>query len=410
MKKLFAILCVIALLAALCIPAMAAEDKVPVVAAVPGEWTTPYLYAWIAGGAEIAPWPGVPMQEVDGWWYAYMPADMENVIINNNGSPQTGDQAVDAGLPVCVQVNSDMSCEISYELPVEVPEYAEVEIPTYTIRVGAPEAWASAYVWAWDDNQTNAFAAWPGMELTMGDDGFWYGEVNAQYKNVVIAEKDGGEQTADLTVTGDENWILFGEKNGEGKYEATISNTAPEGYEPPEGGASTEEPTTPPEDAGSVKVHAMVPADWTQVNAWAWKTADNTNAFESWPGNAMTKDGDWWVIEVPGWVDGFIVNNGSAQTADLTIEAGKEVWLDATDFTNVAIHYEEPDIEAPTMPPVTEPAPTEPAPSEPTPTEPSTTDPAPVEEGNGGLIAGIVVAVIAVIAGAAAIIVILKKK
>lgn len=409
MKKLLALLCVIAVLAALCIPAMAAEDKVPVVASVPAEWTTPYLYCW-NGNGEAAAWPGTPMQEVDGWWYAYMPNDMENIIINNgNGQPQTGDQKVDAGLPVCVQVKADMSCDVEYDLPVEVPEYSEVKIPTYVIRVGAPESWASAFVWAWDDNLTNAFSAWPGMELTMGADGFWYGEVNAQYKNVVIAEKDGGEQTADLVVTGDENWILFGEKNGEGKYDATISNTAPEGFEPPEGGSSTEQPTTPPADAGSVKVHAMVPADWTQVNAWAWKTGDNTNAFEAWPGNAMTKDGDWYVIEVPGWVDGFIVNNGSVQTGDLTIEAGKEVWLDATDVANVGIYYEEPDIEAPTLPPETTPPTTaEPTPSEPDASEPVTTEPAPA--GNGGLIAGIVVAVVAVIAGGIAIFFILRKK
>lgn len=60
---------------------------------------------------------------------------------------------------------------------------------------------------------------------------------------------------------------------------------------------------------------------WTTVNAYAWNTATNQNTG-AWPGTAMTKDTDGsYVILLPNGVepDMIIFNNGSAQTADLSI-------------------------------------------------------------------------------------------
>ncbi len=151
----------------------------------------------------------------------------------------------------------------------------------------------------------------------------------------------------------------------------------------------------------TVRVYAQVPADWTNPGFWAW--SGSTNAFDGWPGEKMTQDGDWYYIDIPAWVDGVIVNaDGGLQTADLTIEAGKDVWLVVTDKDNVAISYEapapgetdpeetEPEVTDPevTEPEVTEPEVTEPenteAPAdgetEPETTEPQPTTPAPVED------------------------------
>ena len=55
-------------------------------------------------------------------------------------------------------------------------------------------------------------------------------------------------------------------------------------------------------------VHAQVPADWTDPSCWAWSAPDGTNAFASWPGEALSKDGDWYNIQVPGWINSVIIN------------------------------------------------------------------------------------------------------
>ena len=71
---------------------------------------------------------------------------------------------------------------------------------------------------------------------------------------------------------------------------------------------------------------------------------DGTNAFASWPGEALSKDGDWYNIQVPGWINSVIINanEGAVQTTDLSVETGKEVWIVVTDAENAQVFYEEP--------------------------------------------------------------------
>lgn len=71
---------------------------------------------------------------------------------------------------------------------------------------------------------------------------------------------------------------------------------------------------------------------------------DGTNVFSSWPGEALTMDGDWYTIEVPGWINSVIINanEGSVQTADLSVEVGKDVWIVVSDAENATVSYEEP--------------------------------------------------------------------
>lgn len=64
----------------------------------------------------------------------------------------------------------------------------------------------------------------------------------------------------------------------------------------------------------------------TTPYAWAW--GDYGNAFSSWPGVTMTKDGNVWKIDVPMGTTGFIVNNGSGtQTADIAIPGTGDVTI-----------------------------------------------------------------------------------
>lgn len=78
--------------------------------------------------------------------------------------------------------------------------------------------------------------------------------------------------------------------------------------------------------AGTVKVTAEVPAEWTAPYCYGWVDG-TTNSH--WPGVLMTKSGSEWVAEIPANCNRVIINNGQGggtnQTADLTIEAGKDV-------------------------------------------------------------------------------------
>lgn len=49
-------------------------------------------------------------------------------------------------------------------------------------------------------------------------------------------------------------------------------------------------------------------------------------------------------IEVPGWINSVIINanEGSVQTADLSVEVGKDVWIVVSDAENATVSYEEP--------------------------------------------------------------------
>ena len=151
-------------------------------------------------------------------------------------------------------------------------------------------------------------------------------------------------------------------------------------------------------------VHAYVPLSWETVNMWAWSAPDGTNAFSSWPGEALTQDGDWYTIEVPGWINSVIINGneGSVQTSDLSVEAGKDVWVVVTDPENATVSYEEPAIEV--VPDETE-APTTEAPATDAPAE----EPAQESGSSTAIIIGVIVAVV-IVAGGAAVVIKKKKK
>ena len=154
-----------------------------------------------------------------------------------------------------------------------------------------------------------------------------------------------------------------------------------------------------------ITVYAKVPADWSAPCCWAWSAPDGTNAFTSWPGEALTQNGDWYTIKVPGWINSVIINanEGTIQTSDLSVEAGKDVWVVITDKDNATVSYEEPSGEV--TPPPTEPEATEPATTEPQATQPGDTDEKP---NNTGLIIGIAAAVVLVVA--VVVVIIIKKK
>lgn len=395
MKKTIAILAVLVLLlAAFPVTATAAEatEMIPVVVSIPEGWNSPNLWAWADDGTNaFAAWPGEALEELaEGWYYVYVPNYVQNVIVNANQGEDTAVQtdaiAVEAGKEVWITVAEDLSATVSYEAQLrgEIPAYVE----KFVIHAYVPLSWKTVNLWAWSaPDGTNAFESWPGELLTEGEDGWFTGKAPTWINSLIINGNEGTVQTADIAVEGKELWITVYEDLS---YELS--------YEDPN---KAVEPIT---------VYAKVPADWAAPCCWAWSAPDGTNAFTSWPGEALTQDGDWYAIEVPGWINSVIINanEGTVQTSDLAVEAGKDVWIVVTDAENATVSYEEPAAEV--TDPVTEPSEEDTQPTE-TPTEPQ--EPVteePEKKSNTGLIIGIVAAAVVVLGGGAALILKKKKK
>lgn len=243
------------------------------------------------------------------------------------------------------------------------------------VHIQAHESWEKCYAYNWPES----LGGWPGTELSAGDDGLYTLTISGNFDGMVIGAGDGQPQTVDITdldLSAGEAWIVIGEAGADGKHTYTISYTAPgEGgnTETPDVPVATpgepvetpDEPTETPDapaatpSEGNVLVHAYVP-EGTSPCFWAWESASQKNAFTEWPGEAMTKDGDWWIIEVPNWCDGMIVNDGGSgeQTQDITVEAGKEVWIvvNPYDWKASTAYYELPNVDEviPDEPPVVE--------------------------------------------------------
>ena len=385
MKKTVAILvAAMLMLSVLSLPAFAAEDDkmVPVVVSVPQGWDAPHLWAWADDGTNaFAAWPGEEMETLtEGWYYTYVPGYVQNVIVNANqgtdAAVQTDGIVVEAGTEVWITVAEDKTAAVSYEAQLrgELPAYVE----KFLVHAYVPLSWKTVNLWAWSaPDGTNAFDAWPGAEMKEGEDGWFTGKAPVWVNSLIVNGNEGTVQTEDISIEGRELWITV--------YEDLT-------YE-----LSYEDPNKAVEN---VTVYAQVPDDWAEPCCWAWSAPDGTNAFASWPGEALTRDGDWYVVEVPGWINSVIINGnaGSVQTGDLSVEAGKDIWVVVTDPENAVVSYEAPEA----APAETE-APEIPA------AEP---EPAPEPEKTGGNPVWIIgaAAAAAVLVGGAAVVLNKKKK
>ena len=93
------------------------------------------------------------------------------------------------------------------------------------------------------------------------------------------------------------------------------------------------------------------PSDWESPCLWAWSAPDGTNAFASWPGEALEEGENGWLQKtVPGWINSVIVNGneGSVQTTDISVESGKDIWLVINGPEDYTVSYEEPELAAET--------------------------------------------------------------
>lgn len=327
-KKLIALLMVLMVLPLM--PAMAQtaeEERIVLYASVPEDWAFPCVWAWNAEGVNaFAAWPG-DMMEPDaqnaGWYYIYLPAGMENAIINaNDGSVQTDAVAIDKK-SAWVTVAADKTAAVSFDALTagEAPAYAA----RYTVYAKVDESWVAPCIWAWNDpSGKNAFAAWPGRAMKANANGYYTAMV-PEWCNCVIINANGGTvQTADIKdLDPADLWITVA---ADKTFEVTY-----------------EDPTIPKVE--DITVYAKVPEDWTNPCVWAWSHPDGTNAFTAWPGAALEKGEDgWYALTVPGWINSVIVNanEGAVQTSDLRVDAGKDLYITIVSKEDATVAYEKP--------------------------------------------------------------------
>lgn len=330
MKKVFAML-LTALLLLTVLPAAVAQEAeapamVPVAVHVPEGWGNPSLWAWADDGTNaFAAWPGEELEALaEGWFYTYVPEFVENVIVSANqdtdDAVQTDALAVKAGEEVWITVAEDLTAEISYEaqLRTEIPEYVQ----RFVVHAYVPLSWKTANLWAWSaPDGTNAFESWPGKEMKEGQDGWFTCKAPVWVNSLIVSGNDGDVQTEDIAIEGKELWLTV--------------------YKDLRFDISYEDPNKAVED---VTVHVQVPADWAEPCCWAWSAPDGTNAFAAWPGEALVQEGDWYTIQVPGWINSVIINanGGTVQTTDLSVETGKELWITVENAETAQVAYEAP--------------------------------------------------------------------
>ena len=382
-KHLFAVV-LAALMLCLLMPVAAfaeeaSDGKMIVYAKLPSDWSDPHLWAWADDGTNaFDAWPGGEMEadsNNDGWYYCWIPETTNNIIINaNDAAVQTSDYKLESK-NAWVTVTDAENVEISYDAQTtgDLPEYVE----KFKIYAQVPDDWQDVCLWAWSaPDGKNAFEAWPGKTMSKGEDGWYTASAPVWVNSIIVNGNSGDVQTEDISIDAAEVWVTVSE---DGTSDFTYND-----------------PNAPV--AEDITVHVKAPADWSEPHLWAWSAPDGTNAFSSWPGEALQEGEDGWLtLSVPGWVNSIIVNgsDGSVQTSDLSVETGKDLWIVVNDAENAEVTYEAPaeTVETAEAPAVE---------SEPTvAAEPAET------KSNAMPIAIVVVVVIAVVAGG---VVVSKKK
>jgi hypothetical protein len=74
-----------------------------------------------------------------------------------------------------------------------------------------------------------------------------------------------------------------------------------------------------------VKVYVDNTANWANVYCYAWAT----DPYVAWPGEAMTTDGRWYIIDIPYDTIGIKLSDPTigAEIEDLLLEPGWDVWV-----------------------------------------------------------------------------------
>lgn len=336
------------------------DEVILIYAHTPEGWESPHIWTWDADGvaafAKLG-WPGKAMIEDTnnpGWYYLYIPASMENVIINaNEGTVQTDAFPItNENVWVTVELEVDGE-ETTVVATVSTTKATTGDLPTYVptkyVYAYVPIDWDKAGIWAWEHPAgTNVYPTWPGAEMELQSDGWFMIEIPAVANRVIINNfaSSGTLQTVDVTIDENDVYIVVGEAGSDNKYAAETFAEKPIFMD------------------DAFKLFIVVPEGWETPHIWAWSHPDGTGLFTTWPGEALEFDEDsgYYVIILPNWVNRVIINSGivgegAAQTVDIDIPEQVDSILTVTEANDEGKYLatiapvdndEEPNDEEPT--------------------------------------------------------------
>ena len=203
------------------------EERNALYVQVPEDWADPCVWAWDSDGNNaFTAWPGEEMEADaanDGWYYIWLPAWANHVIINaNEGNVQTEEQILDTNA-AWITVSAADTVEISYESKTtgEAPAYVE----KFVVHAKVDDSWDNPCLWAWSaPDGTNAFAAWPGEALEEGEGGWLVKEIPGWVNSIIVNGNEGSVQTTDISVeTGKDIWLTI---NGPEDYTVSYEEIA----------------------------------------------------------------------------------------------------------------------------------------------------------------------------------------
>ena len=356
MKRILAILCVIAVLCGLCVPAMAAGT---ITVSVKSSWSQVNLYVW-ENDTPMEGWPGTAMTKgANGLWTLQIPAGSYTNVIANDGSSQTADLKMDGSADCWIDADAgvvytdaamskpfggnaggnnggnagsvDLSGLRSLALVGDgmpgfvegwnpgapagdmVKESAGVYTKVVTVLAGTDAKFKIAGNDEWNDAY-NFGGAEDGVSVVLG--------------TKINLTNGGGSKDITLKVSKDCNLKFTVDLNE--MTVLVVETTEEAGTTPSNPGTS--EPT-----GETYTVYAKVPADWKNPAIWCWNDSDsNPPSLGAWPGTLTMKKGadGWYSAEVPVGYNNLLINanGGGNKTPDILGCGGKDVWINA--YTN----------------------------------------------------------------------------
>ncbi len=226
----------------------------------------------------------------------------------------------------------------SLVLSYEIEAGSEIETPTIdendTIRVYASNTmgWDTVFYYCWVSGGS-AYVEWPGLEMELDADGYWYADVPKACDNIIFnnGQGDVGNQTLDLkTPTGDKIVcdIKAAIKDG-------VNSNINAWYTKAE--CKPFIPTPKVDTDREVTLVLKNDANWANVYVYYWSSENVAGSI--WPGVKVeaSQDGLYYVV-IPEGNYHVIFNNGEEgealqQTADLVIPTDDNVLFNNSTHT-----------------------------------------------------------------------------
>ena len=221
----------------------------------------------------------------------------------------------------------------SLVLSYEVEAGTEIEIPTIdetdtvTVYVSNTMGWDTVFYYCWVSGGSS-YVEWPGLEMELDENGYWYAEVPKACDNIIFNNGNGGSgnQTLDLkTPTTDKNVcdVKVGLKDDiNSNINCWYTKAECKPYIP-----------APKEDTNrEVTLVLKNSANWASVYVYFW-SSENV-AGTAWPGIKLeaASDGLYYAV-IPKGNYSVIFNNGQegealVQTGDMVIPTNDNVLYD----------------------------------------------------------------------------------